>query len=134
MVYNGALIERPATARFFIPKPTEEQSIIVKFNHEPVPSTIQTNFHCDFLVVKEDQSQVSIVVDLPSMKPMSMNLLTFELKDVTSDIKDDDITASETVVEQVEDSNLGKVIENAEIKVEFDWENGSYLPKVIWFK
>lgn len=65
---------------------------------------------------------------------MSMNLLTIELKDETNVLIDDDITASESVVEPMEDNNQGKVIENAEIKVEFDWENGSYLPKAIWFK
>lgn len=46
---------------------------------------------------------MSLIVDLPSIKPMSMNLLTIELKDETHQIKDEEIVASETVVEQVQD-------------------------------
>lgn len=99
-----------------------------------MPSTLQKNFQCDYLVVQEDDKQMSLIVDLPSIKPMSMNLLTIELKDDTHESKDDEITASDTVVEQVQGSHQGKVLENGEIKVEFDWDNGTYLPKAILFK
>lgn len=30
--------------------------------------------------------------------------------------------------------NKDKVLENKDIRVEFDWEGGTFLPKLIWFK
>lgn len=132
IIYNGALRTRSALPRFYLPKPPPGQSITVRFNNEPVASTLQRNFQCDFLLVHEDEKQVSLVVELPEIRPMSMNLLTVELRNET-EAADQEHASSYSEVKQLS-AAASKVLENDELRVELDEKEGSFLPSEIYFK
>lgn len=132
IIYNGALRARSALPRFYLPKPPAGQSITVRFNNEPVASTLQRNFQCDYLLVHEDEKQVSLVVELPEVKPMSMNLLTVELRNETEAAGQEKVSSYSDV--QQLSAAASKVLENEELRVELDEQGGSYLPSQIYFK
>jgi len=131
VVYNSALRTRSAVSRFYLPKPSEGQSISVKFNNQHVPSVVQTNYQCDQLLVQEDLDQISLVVEIPEIPPASMNLLSVEVvNDATANKTE---TSLKSEMQQLGEANK-KYLENDQLRVKLDEEEGAYLPTEIYFK
>jgi len=92
---------------------------------------VQTNYQCGQLLVQEDLDQISLVVEIPEIPPASMNLLSVEVVNDTTANRTE--TSLKSEMQQLGEANK-KYLENDQLRVKLDEEEGAYLPTEIYFK
>ena len=91
---------------------------------------LQENYQCNFLMIKQEQNLVSILIELPDVMPASMNMVSIETVPFHS-FMPPGIYAGETMVTQVLLADK-KYLENEDIILWFN--HRTYLPSKIFFK
>jgi len=74
---------------------------------------------------------VSLLVEIPEIPPTSMNLLSVELAKKSLSVEGETSLMSD--MKQIEDAK-NKILENDEVKIILDDDQGTFLPKQIYFK